>query len=180
MSKLPQRAFVYHRVRSGQTLSTIARRYRTSVGAIMRANNLRSSHMIRAGKRLKIPARGYVSSAAASPQQNQASPSSGVHYVRKGDSLWIIANRYGTTVKKIRTLNNLASNRLYIGQTLKIPGFKPEPLPDTSQLSTYSVQSGDSPYTIAQKHNMQLERLLRINRLNPRSKIFPGQKLFIE
>ena len=180
VSNLPQRAFIYHRVRSGQTLSTIARRYRTSVRAIMRANNLRSS-LIRAGKRLKIPTRGYVTSTASvSPGKVQPAPSSGTHYVRKGDSLWIIANRYGTTVKKILTLNNLASNRLHIGQTLKIPGFKTEPLPDTSQLNTYSVLSGESPYTIAQKHNMQLERLLRINRLTPRSKIFPGQKLFIE
>jgi membrane-bound lytic murein transglycosylase D len=78
------------------------------------------------------------------------------------------------------SLNNLSSNRLYIGQALKIPGFKPEPLPDTNELSVYLVKSGDSPFTIAKKHNMQLERLLRINHLNPRSKIYPGQKLYIE
>jgi membrane-bound lytic murein transglycosylase D len=180
-SKLPQRTYVYHRVRSGQTLSTIARRYRTSVRAIMRANNMRSSHLIRAGKRLKIPQRGYTFSKRTTRSAKPAPmPTSGTHYVRKGDSLWIIANRYGTTVKKIHKLNQLSSNHLYIGQPLKIPGFKPEPLPTTSQLSTYSVQRGDSPYTIALKHNMALERLLRINRLTPRSKIYPGQKLFIE
>ncbi len=179
VTQLPQRAFIWHRVRTGQTLSTIARRYRTSVRAIMRANNLRSSHMIRAGRRIKIPQRGYTTAKKASVQR-AAVPASGIHYVRKGDSLWIIANRYGTTVKKIRTQNNLASNRLVIGQALKIPGYKPEPIPDTSGLDTYFVQRGDSPYTIAQKHQMQLERLLRINRLTPRSKIFPGQKLFIE
>ena len=107
-------------------------------------------------------------------------PSSGVHYVRKGDSLWIIANRYGTTVKKIKTLNHLSSNHLVIGQPLKVPGFKTKPLPDTSKLNTYSVQHGDSPYTIAQKHKMTVQRLLQINKLTPRSKIYPGQKLFIE
>jgi membrane-bound lytic murein transglycosylase D len=180
VSQLPQRAYVYHRVRSGQTLSTIARRYRTSVKAIMRANNLRSSHLIRAGQRLKIPTRGYRTATAAVSRGKQPPPSSGIHYVRKGDSLWIIANRYGTTVKKIQALNHLSSNRLHIGQSLKIPGFKPEPLPDTSKMSTYAVQNGDSPYTIAQKHNISLERLMRINQLTPRSKIFPGQKLFIE
>jgi membrane-bound lytic murein transglycosylase D len=145
----------------------------------MRANNLRSSHFIRADKRLKIPTRGYVTGKAVARQKAPV-PASGIHYVHKGDSLWIIANRYGTTVKKIQALNSLESSRLHIGQALKIPGFKTEPLPDTSQLDTYSVQSGDSPYTIAQKHNMQLDRLLHINRLTPRSKIFPGQKLFIE
>ncbi len=179
VSRLPQPSFVWHRVRSGQTLSTIARHYHTSVRAIMRANNLRSSHMIRAGNRLRIPERGYTV-AQTQPETPAAIPSSGTHRVRKGDSLWIIAKRYGTTVQKIRSLNGLTSNRLYIGQGLKIPDFKPGPLPDTSQLETYFVQSGDSPYTIAHKHQMQLEQLLRINRLTPGSKIFPGQKLFIE
>jgi membrane-bound lytic murein transglycosylase D len=179
ISRLPQRSYVWHRVRRGQTLSTIARRYRTSVRSIMRANNLRSSHMIRAGKKLKIPQRGYVV-ARATRVQPAAAPKSGVHYVHKGDSLWIIAKRYGTTVKKIQALNGLNSNYLYIGQPLKIPGYKPDPLPSTAQLNTYAVQRGDSPFTIAQKHNMPLERLLRINRLTPRSKIFPGQKLYIE
>ncbi len=178
-SKLPQPAFVYHRVRRGQTLSTIARRYRTSVRAIMRANNMRRS-LIRAGKRLKIPTRGYRVVRSTAATKPAPVPSSGVHYVRKGDSLWIIANRYGTTVQKIRKENALSSNHLYIGQALKIPGFKPGPLPDTSKLNTYSVQHGDSPYTIAQKHKMTVQRLLHINKLTPRSKIYPGQKLFIE
>ncbi len=179
-SKLPQPAFVYHRVRRGQTLSTIARKYRTSVRKIMRANGMRRS-LIRAGKRLKIPMRGYtVPRSTATAAKRAPVPSSGVHYVRKGDSLWIIANRYGTTVQKIRNENALSSNHLYIGQALKIPGFKPGPLPDTSKLNTYSVQHGDSPYTIAQKHKMTVKRLLHINKLTPRSKIYPGQKLFIE
>ncbi len=178
-SQLPQQEYLWHRVKTGQTLSTIARRYRTSVRKIMRANNLRSSHIIRAGKRLKIPQRGYVVT-RTKPIKPAAIPASGTHYVRKGDSLWIIAKRYGTTVQKIKSSNNLSSSHLYIGQALKIPGFKTKPLPETAQLNTYSVKRGDSPFTIAQKHNMQLARLLMINRLTPRSKIFPGQKLFIE
>ena len=178
-TSLPQRAFIWHRVRQGETLGTISRRYKTSVRQIMRANNLRSSHYIRAGKRLKIPVRGNVASAA--PQTYRPDVSfSGVHHVAKGDSLWIIAKRYGTTVKQIRALNNLRSSDLYIGQKLKIPGYKPEPLPDADQLTTYYVKRGDSPFTIAQKHNMGLGRFLRINRLTSRSKIFPGQKLYIE
>ena len=178
-SHLPQRAYVWHRVRFGETLSTIARRYHSNVHRIMRANQLRGSHFIRAGHRLKIPQRGYIIAQTSSTSAEEI-PQSGVHYVRKGDSLWIIAKRYHTTVRKIQALNNLLNSHLYIGQALKIPGYNPEPLPDTSQLNTYSVKAGDSPFTIAQQHNMQLERLLHINSLTPRSKIFPGQKLFIE
>ncbi|MEJ2040139.1 MAG: LysM peptidoglycan-binding domain-containing protein [Desulfosarcinaceae bacterium] len=176
--QLPQRAIVWHRVRFGETLSTIARRYRSSVSKIMRANHLRRSHFIRAGQRLKIPQRGYA--IASSSATAKKIPASGTHYVRKGDSLWIIAKRYGTTVKKIMDVNGLSTNYLSIGQALKIPGFKTEPLPDTGDLSTYKVKRGDSPFTIAQEHNMTLERLLQINRLHPLSKIYPGQKLYVE
>jgi membrane-bound lytic murein transglycosylase D len=179
LGHLPQRAYIYHRVRRGQTLSTIARRYRTSVRSIMRANNMRRT-LIRAGQRLKIPQRGYRTVARASSSRRVAAPSSGKHYVRKGDSLWIIARRYGTTVQKIKSLNHMRSNHLVIGQILKIPGFKTEPLPDTNNMSTYSVKNGDSPYTIAAKHNMALERLLTINQLTPSSTIYPGQTLYIE
>ena len=178
VSQLPQRAYVYHRVRSGQTLSTIARHYRTSIRSIMHANNMRRT-LIRVGQRLKIPQRGYTTAARDSSIPS-APPSSGNHYVRKGDSLWIIARRYGTTVQAIKSLNHLRSNYLVIGQSLKIPGFKTEPLPDTNKLNVYSVKHGDSPYTIATEHNMALQRLLTINRLTPRSKIYPGQKLYIE
>jgi peptidoglycan lytic transglycosylase D len=179
LGQLPQRAYVYHRVRSGQTLSTIARHYRTSVQSIMHANNMRRT-MIRVGQKLRIPQRGYSTTVAEASSQQTVPPASGNHYVSKGDSLWIIAKRYGTTVQSIKNLNQLRSNHLVIGQILKIPGFKTEPLPDTNNLTTYSVKNGDSPYTIAAKHNMALERLLTINQLTPHSTIYPGQTLFIE
>jgi membrane-bound lytic murein transglycosylase D len=177
-STLPQQAFTMHTVRSGETLGAIARRYRTSVSRIMQANNLKSSHLIRAGTRLRIPGQGSV--AAAQPQQPAAPPASGVHSVVKGDSLWNIANRYGTTVQQIMALNGLSSSALQIGQRLRIPGHAPTPLPDASTLNTYQVKRGDSPFTIAQKHNMPLDRFLQINRLTSQSKIYPGQEVYIE
>lgn len=180
VSHLPQNTYIRHRIRHGETLSTIARRYHTSVRSIMRANNIRRSHLIRAGRVIKIPQRGYFASAGRNNGSVENTPHSGIHYVRKGDSLWNIAKRYGSTVQQIQALNNLNSTVLSIGQALKIPGYKPEPLPDTAELNTYYVKRGDSPYTIAQKHKMPLDRFLLINKLHPRSRIYPGQKLFIE
>jgi len=58
VSSPPKRAYIYHRVRYGETLSTIARRYRTRVSSIMRVNNIRRSNYIVAGKILKIPLSG--------------------------------------------------------------------------------------------------------------------------
>ena len=179
VSHPPQRAYVYHRVRNGETLSVIARKYRTSVGSIMRANNMRRSNYIVAGKRLKIPQRGYkqqTKKVIQKPRNGQAVS----HVVRKGDSLYTIAKRYGTTTKKIQELNNLRTTTLYKGQKLTIFSGKPQTPPTVDGLATYEVRSGDSPFVIAKRHNMPLDRLLYLNQLYPGKKIFPGQKLYIE
>jgi membrane-bound lytic murein transglycosylase D len=174
----PQRAYVYHRIRPGESLSTIARQYHTSVNRIKRANNLYRSNLIVAGKTLKIPRRGTVVYPSKTYTQTQHGvPSS--HVVRSGDSLWIIAKRYDTTTKKIQELNNLSTTRLHIGQVLKIPGYKSEKAA-TENLKIYRVKHGDTPFQIAQLYKMPLERFLNINRLTPKSNIFPGQKLFVE
>jgi membrane-bound lytic murein transglycosylase D len=185
ITKPPQRAYVYHRIRRGQTLSTIARRYRTSVGSIMRANRLRRSGYIVAGRVLKIPRKGYMTASSQSPKTvKKRAPKryqrASVHVVKRGDSLWNIARRYHTTTKKIQELNGLKGNSLSIGQKLKIPGRKPSPPVATPNLNVYSVKSGDSPYHIAHQHNMTLNRFLTINRLTPRSKIYPGQKVYVD
>lgn len=168
---LPQRSYIYHRVRSGENLAVIAHRYHTSVGRIMRANGLRRSNFIRTGRRLKIPVSRMITAAA---DNAPAAHYTGNHRVIPGDSLWNLANRYNTTVEQIKDLNNLSSSNLYIGQRLKIPGAAPD------QLSTYFVKIGDSPYTIAQDHKMPLRRFLSINGLSRGSRIYPGQKLLIE
>ena len=179
VSHPPQRAYIYHRVRHGESLSTIARKYRTSVRKIMRANNMRRSNYIVAGKRIKIPQRGYktqTSQIIRKPVNGQAL----THRVRKGDSLYILAKRYGTTTKKIQNLNHLKTTVLHIGQVLTIFPGKNTPPPAVDGLATYQVREGDSPFQIAKRHNMPLDRFLRLNRLYPESKIFPGQKVFIE
>jgi membrane-bound lytic murein transglycosylase D len=178
VSHPPQRAYVYHRIRPGESLSTISRRYRCSVTSIMRANNLRKSSLIVAGKKLKIPRGGtivYRSEEYSEIKYKNASR----HVVKRGDSLWIIAKRYGTTTKKIQELNNLSTSNLHIGQVLKICERKVDK-PSGEYLKTYLVKPGDSPFQIAQLHKMPLERFMRINRLTPRNKIYPGQRLYVE
>lgn len=179
ISRPPQRAYVYHRVRHGETLSVIARKYRTSVRSIMRANNMRRSNYIVAGKRLKIPQRGYTQQ-TVKVVRKPADGRAVNHIVRKGDSLYIIAKQYGTTTKKIQELNNLKTTTLYIGQVLNIFPGKPQTPPTVDGLATYIVQAGDSPFVIARRYKMPLNRLLYLNQLYPETKIFPGQKLYIE
>ncbi|MFZ0482980.1 MAG: LysM peptidoglycan-binding domain-containing protein [Desulfobacterales bacterium] len=174
----PQPAYVYHRIRTGESLSTIARRYRSSVRKIMRANNLHRSSYIVAGKKLKIPLRGTMPYRPKIDRTKDFTLPS-IHVVKRGDSLWNIAKRYGITTKKIQSLNELQTTQLHIGQILKMPGYKDEKI-EVGDLKVYKVKRGDSPFEIAQLHNMPLKRFLRINLLTPNSTIYPGQKLFIE
>jgi membrane-bound lytic murein transglycosylase D len=176
----PSPAYVVHNVRKGESLSVIARRYGTSVRAIMRLNSLRSSHFIRTGWKLKIPTGRKYRIPGAVPVQVSSVTDKGQltqYVVQKGDSLWRIAERFGTTTKAIESANRLSDSYLRIGQVLMIP----QDLTTTEEIKTkvYIVSKGDSPYLIATRHHMKLSQFLRINNLSPRSTIFPGQALLV-
>jgi membrane-bound lytic murein transglycosylase D len=162
----PEQTYAVHRVRRGETLSTIARRNGTSVNAIVSANHLRSRHRIRVGQRLKIPQRG-----SSAPTAARAVPAASLrHTVRRGDSLWRLASRYGTTVDRIKRDNGLRGDRLVVGQTLAIETG------DAGSRS-YTVRRGDTISRIAAVQNVPVDSILRSNGLSRSSKIYPGQVL---
>jgi membrane-bound lytic murein transglycosylase D len=165
----PATSQIVHRVQRGDTLSKIARHYRTSVSAIMKMNGLKSQHHLNVGWRLKIPVRGGGGVAAAYSGQGGITQ----YQVRKGDSLWKIANRFSTTTRAIQSVNGLRSTRLQVGQTLKVPAGSSADTP--ASVHTYRVKPGDSPYLIAKRHRMSLSDFLKVNRLTPASTIYPGQ-----
>jgi LysM repeat protein len=101
-------------VKRGESLSVIAKHYRTSVKSIMRLNGLRKS-IIYPGQVLVV--RG--SSRSTHSRTASASPGD-VHIVRSGESLWSIARKYDTTVKELKKLNGLATDRLRAGQKLVV------------------------------------------------------------
>ena len=105
-----------HRVRRGENLQSIARHYGVSVSAIQQANGKGRSTRLRAGEVLSIPSGSAGSSAASSGGQT-----SGTYRVRSGDTLGVIAQRYGTTIRQLKRVNALRSNRISVGQELKIP-----------------------------------------------------------
>jgi membrane-bound lytic murein transglycosylase D len=159
--------FVRYRVRPGDTLSTIARRNRTTVTALMQANKLGSRNRIRAGQRLKIPKRGGWTPPAAVNGGGGSAPVT--HTVRPGDSLWLLASRYGSTVDRIKRDNGLRSNRLAIDQKIEIRRGS------SKGARSYTVRKGDSVGRIAQTQNTSVNALLRANGLSRSNKIYPGQ-----
>lgn len=168
----PQTRYTTHRVRRGQTLSVIARRYGTSVSAIMRSNNLRSANRIREGQRLRIPVRG-----SGGVVRTSRTAVNGVHTVRRGESLGGIARAYGTTVSRLKKDNGLSSDIIHPGQRLRVG-----PATATTTAGggrTYQVRRGDTLGKIAERHGLGLSTLLRANGLSSRSTIYPGQELVI-
>jgi len=109
-----------HVVQRGENLTQIARRYGTSVSAIVQANGLRNPSYIYAGQRLSIPGAG---ASGSSSRGGGGAPSGGtVHVVQRGETLSAIAYRYGTTASAIAAANGLLNPSLiYAGQRLRIP-----------------------------------------------------------
>ena len=148
-------------VKKGDTLYSIANRFNTTVQALKTLNNL-TSDTLTIGQTLKIP----------TGEENTQT----TYTVKSGDTLYSIANRFNTTVQALKTLNNLTSNTLTIGQILKIPTTDNN-LPEEST-DEYTVQSGDSLYSIAQKFNTTVNDLIEYNQLAT-TIIQPGQVLKI-
>lgn len=173
--------YVNHRVRKGESLSKIARRYGSTTRLIMQANGLRSAHRIRVGQVLKIPPKGGVGASMAASRSSkppaQASSArssgsgSGIHRVRRGDTLSSIARRYGTSVSAVKQANNIRNVRsLQIGQSLKIPGKR------GSGYVSHRVRSGQTLSSIARRYGSSVSAIQNANGLRG-SRIRVGQVL---
>lgn len=156
----------YYEVKKGDTLYDIASKFSTTVDEIKKLNNLKSNSLS-VGQKLKIPE--YVEK----PSNNATNISDNYYTVQKGDSLYAIANKFNTTVEKLKEINNLSSNMLSIGQKLKISSSS-----SNTDTNVYTVQKGDTLYAIANKFNTTVDEIKKLNNLTSNA-LSIGQKLKI-
>ncbi len=148
-------------VQPGDSLYKIAARYGTSVTALQQNNGLKSTTLY-PGQALNIIFGGATSG------------SGWVYTVKSGDSLYLLAQRYGTTVDSLKRANNLSSNYLWVGQRLTITGGSAASVSSSS----YRVQSGDTLYLIAKKYGITVDALRKANGMSG-SYLWVGQTLKI-
>ena len=139
-------------VQKGDTLYSIANKLGTTVSELKKENNL-TSNTLQIGEVLRIPTKEIYEE-----EEN-------ICIVKKGDSLYSIANKYNTTVEELKRINNLTSNILSIGQVLKLPSDKASDVENEENTISYTVQKGDSLYSIARKYDTTIDRIKDLNNL---------------
>ena len=162
----PAHGSFVHIVRWGETLSSLARHYGTSVAVIARFNGIANPNRIYAGQRIYIPtSAGY------------AYPCGTAYVVRYGDTLSGIAWRHGVSVNSLVWANGIANpNRIYGGQRLYIPCGG---VPVTQRGTYYTVRYGDTLSGIAWRHGISMWSIVTANNLHNPSLIYAGQRLYI-
>lgn len=135
----------YYTVKSGDSLWSISKKFGITVDKLKNANNL-SSNLLSVGQNLIIPGK-------------EAQATSDEYVVKKGDTLYSIARKYNTSVDNLKSINNITTDSLAIGQIIKLPSTS------STASDTYIVKKGDSLYSIARTYNTSVDKLKEINNL---------------
>jgi membrane-bound lytic murein transglycosylase D len=199
-------AVIKHKVKQGETLDSIAQKYKTSVGAIRSANQLSKQRLV-AGQKLNVPLRSAKVSVPAE-KESKIGKTTVRYKVQKGETLASLSRKYGISVTEIRNINHLKNDALKTGMTLRLTagseeeahgsqqghgdstvrkkaiatGAKPPQGkdPESKETKKYKVKQGDSLNRIARENNISLEKLLTLNRMAQNDPIRPGQVILIQ
>ncbi|GAF52208.1 membrane-bound lytic murein transglycosylase D precursor [Psychrobacter sp. JCM 18900] len=175
---------VSYKVKSGDTLTGVAKRYNIGLSDLASANNLNTNSNLILGRTITIPASGSVASPSSSSQSSSSassnsssSASSGTklgntenYKVKSGDGLIALARQFGISVEDLAATNDLATNaQLQRGQTLKVP----------KATVSYTVGSGDSLIGLARKYGVSTQELADMNNIAADTMLQRGQRLTV-
>lgn len=176
-------------VREGDTVFSIAQRFGLRTVDVLTWNALSWRSVIHPGQTLTIAA---PASASATPAPAAPAAASSTHAVVAGDTVFAIAQKYGTTVDAILAANGLSSSSvIYPGQTLAVSDAAtapapaatqtaaPAPAPATASGTAHTVVAGDTIFAIAKKYGTSVDKIYAVNGLSASSIIYPGQAVLV-
>ena len=174
---------ISYKVKSGDTLTAVAKRYNIAITELATANNLKDNANLILGRTITIPAPASGSAATASTSSKQSSSSASTassggkklgntedYKVKAGDGLIAIARQFGVSVEDLAATNDLATNaQLQRGQNLKVPKLT----------VSYTVASGDSLIGLARKYAVSTQELAEMNGIAADAMLQRGQRLTV-
>jgi len=161
-----------HIIRSGENLGSIAHKYHTSVSKLRRWNKIRGS-MIYPGQKLVVYSPGYI--APSNKISNKST--NGIHKVRNGETLGIIARKYHLKVSDLKKWNNLRGSMIRVNQKLIVKAPKSDSDVD---YVLHTVRSGDTLWDIAKKYKgVSVNQIKKLNNIKSSKNLKVGQKLKI-
>ena len=143
-------------VKSGDSLWSIARRYNITVDKLKELNNL-NSNLLKIGQKL------IISEDIEEPNNIEDYI---IYRVKRGDTLYNIANSYNISVDELKSYNNLTNNILSINQEIKIPIKNIEEEQQNTEFTEYIVKRGDSLYSISRTYGIPVDEIMKFNNLN--------------
>lgn len=175
---------VYHKIRRGETLGLIAAKYGVSVNQLRDWNNI-SGNKIMSGRNLRIYPDGGQNYVSVNEPKNTVTKNNVFKYkVKRGDSIGEIADKFGVSSNQIKKWNNLSSNKILAGKTIKIynstttTSYGDNTTKNSSNVNYYKIKSGDSIGSIAEKYGVKVSDIQRWNSISG-NKIIAGKTLKI-
>jgi len=195
----------YHRVKSGETLSSISKKYGMTVEEIKRKNRIKGSKLsLRQNIKIKDEETVMIVQAIQpktdnSPaiverstknneqvnidQKNAIAQNSNSHSVKKGETLFSISKIYNISIDELKNINKIIKGKIHPGQQLKIsqPVSIQEnealaKVEEAPKLSTHKVISGESLYSISKEYNISIDELKKLNNIS-NARLHAGQKI---
>jgi membrane-bound lytic murein transglycosylase D len=182
----PHAGYTRHKVRSGESLWVISRRYDVPI-AIIKKLNEKASNTLRPGEWLMVPGRNTATAANTLERTRTVARERSNYVVQPGDTLWSIANSSGISVSTLLKANGLNNPKtLQIGQKIHIPSASgtptrlattTSPKTDAGRIVQYQVKTGDTLWGIARKFGVSHQDLQAWNDLKGNAHIRPGDSL---